>query len=118
MYTITKQFSFSASHILDQLPEEHPCARLHGHNYIIEIVLASAELNEHGFVRDYGELKPFKDFIDDKLDHRHLNDVMSGITSAENLAYWLFESAHGFWPEVVAVRVSETPKTWAEYRPG
>jgi 6-pyruvoyltetrahydropterin/6-carboxytetrahydropterin synthase len=41
MYTITKQFSFSASHVLDHLPEGHPCARrLHGHNYIAELVLA------------------------------------------------------------------------------
>jgi 6-pyruvoyltetrahydropterin/6-carboxytetrahydropterin synthase len=94
------------------------CARLHGHNYLVEIVLASAELNEYGFVRDYGELKPFKNFIDDKLDHRHLNDIMPGITSAENVARWLFEFASGIWPEVVAVRVSETPKTWAEYQPG
>ena len=56
MYTITKQFSFSASHILDHLPDGHPCARLHGHNYVAELVLRSSELNGDGFVRDYNEL--------------------------------------------------------------
>ena len=41
---------------------------------------------------------------------------MDGVTSAENLAFFLYEFASRLWPEVVAVRVSETPKTWAEYR--
>jgi 6-pyruvoyltetrahydropterin/6-carboxytetrahydropterin synthase len=118
MYTITKQFSFSASHVLDHLPEGHPCARLHGHNYVVEIVLQSAELSADGFVRDYNELSGFKYFIDDKLDHRHLDDVIDGPSTAENLARYLYDIAKGMWPEIVAVRVSETPKTWAEYRPG
>ncbi len=117
MYTITKQFSFSASHVLNHLPDGHPCARLHGHNYAVELVLEGLELNESGFVRDYRDLAPFKTFVDEKLDHRHLNDVVDGPTSAENLARFLYEFAHGLWPEVAAVRVSETPKTWAEYRP-
>jgi 6-pyruvoyltetrahydropterin/6-carboxytetrahydropterin synthase len=42
---------------------------------------------------------------------------VDGPTSAENLARFLYEFARGLWPEVAAVRVSETPKTWAEYRP-
>lgn len=117
MYTITKQYAFSASHRLDHLPEGHPCERLHGHNYVVELVLESTDLNADGFVRDYGELAPFKHFIDEKLDHRHLNDVVPGHTSAENIARWLYDFASALWPEVVAVRVSETPKTWAEYRP-
>lgn len=117
MYTITKQFAFSASHVLDHLPDGHPCARLHGHNYVVELVLQSSELNRDGFVRDYNELLPFKDFIDEKLDHRHLDDAIDGPSTAENLARFLYKFARGMWPEVAAVRVSETPKTWAEYRP-
>lgn len=118
MYTITKQFSFSASHVLDHLPEGHPCARLHGHNYIVELVLRSAELDRNGFVRDYNELSAFRHFLDDKLDHRHLDDIVDGPSTAENLARFLYDFAKRMWPEVVSVRVSETPKTWAEYRPG
>lgn len=117
MYIITKQFSFSASHILENLPEGHKCARLHGHNYVVELVLEGRELDASGFVRDYGELAPFKTFIDEKLDHRHLNDVIDGPTSAENLSRFLYEQSRSLWPEVAAVRVSETPRTWAEYRP-
>src|SRR5437016_1755230 len=117
MYLIGKEFHFSASHRLDHLPEDHPCFRLHGHNYIVEITLTADELNTDGFVLDYHALAPFKRIIDDELDHRHLNDILPGVTSAECLAKWLYERAYQFWPDLLyAVRVSETPKTWAEYR--
>ena len=117
MYQISKEFHFSASHRLDHLPENHPCYRLHGHNYVVELVLRSEKLNADSFVLDYGELEPFKRIIDGELDHRHLNDILPGTTSAECLAEWLFARAKQFWPELVyAVRVSETPKTWAEFR--
>lgn len=116
MYIITKQFHFSASHQLHSLPAEHQCSRMHGHNYIVELVLQAEQLNEHGFVVDYLDLQPFKQYIDDHLDHRHLNDLFDFPTSAENLAKHLFDWAKSRWGQVTAVRVSETPKTWAEYQ--
>ena len=78
---ITKEYSFSASHQLKDLPETHQCARLHEHNYVVRVELASATLNSHGFVRDYQELAPLKAYIDDALDHRHLNDVLGDASS-------------------------------------
>ena len=115
MYLIRKQFHFSASHQLDGLPPEHQCSRLHGHNYIVELVLASNTVNKNGFIIDYLDLRPFKTMIDDTLDHRHLDDILPCTSSAENLAKYLFDWAHARWEQTVAVRVSETPKTWAEY---
>lgn len=118
MYTISKQFPFSASHVLHGLKEGHPCGRLHGHNYIIEVVLQSEGLNQHGFVRDYRELSDLKNYIDEKVDHRHLNDVFGeNATTAEQIAQHFYEWCKARWPEVVAIRVSETPRTWAEYKP-
>ncbi len=118
MFTIRKQFAFSASHQLTHLPDTHQCARLHGHNYIVEIVLQNTTLDERGFVIDYLDLSPLKTFIDDTLDHRHLNDVLPCLTTAENLAKYLYDWAKQRWPETVMMRVSETPKTWAEYTEG
>ncbi|CUK17888.1 6-carboxy-5,6,7,8-tetrahydropterin synthase [Ruegeria denitrificans] len=117
MYRITKEFHFSASHQLTHLPDDHQCARMHGHNYIVEIELAAVDLNTDGFVRDYGELKPLKTYIDETFDHRHLNDVMNILTTAENMARHFYDWCAARRPETAAVRVSETPKTWAEYRP-
>lgn len=117
MYTITKEFAFSASHQLLGLPEDHQCARLHGHNYVVELELAAGVLNDVGFVVDYGELAPFKRYLDHVLDHRHLNDVLGFNPTAELLARHLYYVALEHWPEVRAVRVRETPKTCSEFRP-
>ena len=94
------------------------CHRLHGHNYEVEVVLQSATLDAAGFVRDYGELSAVKDFLDATLDHRHLNHVLGhDRTTAEVIGKWLYDWCKARWPEVIAERVSETPRTWAEYKP-
>ncbi len=118
MYTITNEFHFSASHQLCGLPSDHPCARLHGHNYIAVVELRSETLDADGFVLDYRELGPLKTWIDDTLDHRHLNEVFGhDRVTSEILAKTIFDWARARWDHVSAVRISETPKTWAEYRP-
>lgn len=121
-FTVSKRFSFSASHVLFGLGDDHPCSRLHGHNYEIEVIAAAAELDERGFVVDFKELDLVKDWVDSTLDHRHLNDVMEGQPSAEAIAKLICDWARASLPaavgaKVVAVRAWETPKAYAEYRP-
>lgn len=115
MFKISKEFHFSASHQLNGLEADHQCARLHGHNYIVKLVLQDSALNEVGFVRDYGDLKEFKRYVDDVLDHRHLNDVFDFNTTAELMAFHLFTKFADVYPQLSAVLISETPKTWSEY---
>ena len=115
MYKISKQFSFSASHILEGLSPEHPCSRLHGHNYVVTVHLRSIKLDEKGFVKDYRELDNVKKYIDEKFDHRHLNDILPFNPTAENLAKYLFDIFKQDMPELYAIEVSETPKTTAIY---
>lgn len=122
MWQISKDFKFSASHQLIGLPEGHQCGRVHGHNYIVRVTLASNRLDSHGFVLDYGELKPFSTWIDETLDHRHLNDVIDLQPSAELIAVHLAAMVRRLAPLpprcTVKVAVSETPNTWAEYSEG
>lgn len=116
-FTIGKEFHFSASHRLTHLGEDHKCYRLHGHNYRVVIHLSSVILDENGFVIDYGDLRNFKAYIDNELDHRHLNDVLGGPvqTTAEMIALHLFEWAREHYGDiVVGMRVEETPTTYAE----
>jgi|TARA_R110000744_G_scaffold179217_2_gene298200 6-pyruvoyltetrahydropterin/6-carboxytetrahydropterin synthase len=119
-YEISKEFAWSASHVLNGLPEGHQCGRLHGHNYIARVTLGADDIDRRGFVYDYGDMKPLKELIDDLLDHRHLNDIgeikQYGNPTAENLSRWLYAKAESFGMPVVAVSISETPKTWATYR--
>lgn len=118
MYKISKQFSFSAAHSLFGLPADHPCSRLHGHNYVVTVHLQSDKLNPQGFVRDYNELNVVRDYINTTLDHRNLNDILHPLnSSAENLAKMLFDRFKPVIPELYAMEVSETPKTSAIYEP-
>ncbi|WP_108821500.1 6-carboxytetrahydropterin synthase QueD [Dysgonomonas sp. Marseille-P4361] len=115
MYKISKQFAFSASHILEGLSQDHPCSRLHGHNYVVTVHLKSEQLNAVGFVKDYRELDSIKQYIDRELDHRHLNDIFPFNPTAENMAKYLYDLFKKEISEVYAVEVSETPKTTAIY---
>lgn len=116
MYTISKEFHFSASHILHGLADGHMCGRMHGHNYLLKVELIAINTDKHGFVKDYRELDPIKQWIDDHLDHRHLNDVFGDIQpSAENMAKWLFYKFQIMVPEISAIELSETPKTNCRY---
>lgn len=121
MLTISKQWSFGASHVLDGLPEGHKCGRLHGHNYTVELAV-NGHMDDVGFVIDYGDMKPFGDWIAEHLDHRHLNDITEENPTAEHLAMMLwvvagerlqlaFRSNVHQW----SVTVRETDKTSARY---
>ena len=122
MFTVSKRFSFSASHVLFGLGDDHPCSRLHGHNYDVEVIAAANALDERGFVVDFKELDLVKDWVDATLDHRHLNDVMEGQPSAEAIAKLICDWCRAQLPpaiaaKITAVRAWETPKAYAEYRP-
>ena len=114
-WTISKKFRFSASHQIDSLHDGHPCKRLQGHNYTAEFIFKNRYLDEHGFVIDFRDTAKIQSTIDKDWDHRHLNDVIANTTSE-----WIAETFFSMWktqfPSLVAVRVSETDSTWAEYR--
>lgn len=97
------------------------CANLHGHNYVLEVVVAGQVDHDSGYVLD---LKVLSDVICRQIiqdvDHRNLNtDVawLDGcIPTAENLALIFWERLRPEFPEGLlrSVRVWETEKNWAE----
>jgi 6-pyruvoyltetrahydropterin/6-carboxytetrahydropterin synthase len=115
MYIISKEFHFSASHALNRLPDEHQCRRVHGHNYVVTVFFRSAALNDTGFVIDYLDFEPVKRYVDEQLDHQHLNDILPFNPTAENLAKYLYDTFKPQFSELFKVEVSETPKTKASY---
>ena len=77
MYSITKIFEISYAHSLPN--HQGKCQRQHGHNAIIEVTLASPNVEEmkyasdRGMVADFGDVKRIcNEVILDKLDHRTL----------------------------------------------
>jgi len=97
------------------------CVNLHGHNYVLEVVVAGEVDDASGYVLD---LKLLSDVMNRQViqdvDHRNLNtDVpwLSGrIPTAENLALAFWERLQPELPEGLlrSVRVQETDKNWAE----
>lgn len=117
---ISVAYSFSASHQLDGLPDAHKCSRLHGHTYSVDVVLEGS-VDEVGFVVDFAEMAWFGDLVAERLDHRHLNDVLPLNPTSENIAGWLGshvaewvsrrDDQHRFTG--LGVSVSESPRTSA-----
>ncbi|TMR95648.1 6-carboxytetrahydropterin synthase QueD [Nonomuraea basaltis] len=122
-FRIGKRFTFEAAHQLSGLPEGHKCGRLHGHSYAVEVVLSATELSEPGFVADFADLDPVKRHLAERYDHQVLNATIDVEPTSENIARVLFKWCAENVPlpataAIEAVRVSETPATWAEYVPG
>ena len=60
----------AGSHQLS-LSYESKCSRLHGHNWVITVFLASTQLNADGMVVDF---KRIKEAVHGYLDHGNFND--------------------------------------------
>jgi 6-pyruvoyltetrahydropterin/6-carboxytetrahydropterin synthase len=126
---VSRREAFNAAHQLfdpRRSDEENrqlfgKCANLHGHNYVLEVVVAGQVDRATGYVFD---LKQLSDVISRRViqdvDHRNLNtDVrwLEGrIPTAENLAAAFWERIRSELPEGLlrSVRLWETDKNWAE----
>jgi 6-pyruvoyltetrahydropterin/6-carboxytetrahydropterin synthase len=126
---VSRRETFNAAHQLHnpRLSDDEnrrlfgKCVNLHGHNYVLDVVVAGKIDDDSGYVLD---LKRLSDIMCQQIvqhvDHRNLNtDVpwLEGlITTAENLAVTFWERLRRELPEGVlrSVRVSETDKNWAE----
>jgi 6-pyruvoyltetrahydropterin/6-carboxytetrahydropterin synthase len=129
---ITRVYHFSAAHRLvnPALSDEAnaalygPCARVHGHNYYLEVTLSGSPDAHTGMAIDLGPVdRAVQRAVLDAVDHEALEQVpaLAGvITTGESLA-------RAFWtmlaPELPAgaltrVAVHETAKNQFEYRGG
>ena len=85
MYRVKKRIEISAAHKLT-LDYNSKCSNLHGHNWIIDVYLESNELDNNGMVMDFTHIKRE---IQDKFDHKVINDVVDFNPTAENLAKYI-----------------------------
>jgi 6-pyruvoyltetrahydropterin/6-carboxytetrahydropterin synthase len=126
---VSRRESFNAAHqLLDpRLSDEEnerlfgKCAHLHGHNYVLEVVVGGQLDTATGYVLD---LKRLADIIERRIirdvDHCNLNTDVSSlegrIPTAENLALACWERIRPELPEgaLRSVRIWETDKNWAE----
>ena len=123
MYELSVKSEFEAAHFIKNYPGK--CARLHGHNWVIEAVAQGTQLNELGILIDFKIFKSELNKILDELDHQFLNELKMFATknpTAENIAKEIFDklSAAEIFTgttKLTAVKVYESPKSCVTYRP-
>jgi 6-pyruvoyltetrahydropterin/6-carboxytetrahydropterin synthase len=110
---IGKEYHFSAAHWLPEVKDGHPCKRMHGHNYVVEVELRN-EISGNGFCGhlDFYEIDAQVKPVIDRLDHRVINDFITNPT-AENIALYFLAEINKERSIFYSVKVWETPKCWA-----
>lgn len=133
MLYVTRRETFSSSHRLYNpvLSDEEndgifgKCNNPngHGHNYVLEVVVAGEPDSKTGYVIDLKKLKTIiRENIISKIDHKHLNldvDFMKDvIPTAENIAVKIWEELVDKIPsgKLYSVKVYETENNYAEYK--
>ncbi|MEW5842030.1 MAG: 6-carboxytetrahydropterin synthase [Bacteroidota bacterium] len=133
MVFVTRREVFSASHRLfnEKFTDEEnerifgKCNNLngHGHNYVLEVVVAGEINQSTGYVLDLKILKEIiRDHIINKVDHKNLNlDVdflKSKIPTVENIAVGIWEQLEDKMPagKLYSVKIYETENNYVEYR--
>lgn len=96
-FLLTIPIFFDAAHQLSDSKDllTKKCAQLHGHTYHAIISIHAPDNARHGMVVDF---KKIKDCVNDKLDHRFVNDVFTHEykkippeATAENIALYIKE---------------------------
>lgn len=133
MHKVKKTFHLAYGHRL--LNYNGKCENLHGHNGLVEVTLAAAELNGEKMVMDFTELgRTVKVWLDENLDHKVIlakADPLAPVLkaqgqacyltddnpTAETLARLVFDVAEGRMKlPVDEVAFWETPTSMAAYR--
>jgi len=98
-------FTFEAAQALENLPPEHPCTRIHGHSYRLE--LGAKEMNA---------LEGYLTELYDLLDHTYLNEIDGlGCPTCENIAAWVWSWMVGKNLTPMVAVIQETPGARAIY---
>lgn len=121
MFIVSVQAHYDSAHFLRHYKGK--CERLHGHRYVVELALATNELDRSGIAFDFVDIKKNLRELADYLDHNNLNDLEPFDTiepSAENQAKYFYDEMKRRLPPrmaeaIVYARVWETPTQWAQY---
>lgn len=114
---IFRIFHLQCARRLPALPDSHPCSRLHGHSFEVELTLSGTVDPTMGWVLDFEAIQIAWQPIHAALDHRTLNDI-EGLANptSENLAVWLWQQLKPRLADLSRVKVMETHDSGCVYR--
>ncbi len=120
VFEIYVKTHFSAAHRLRGY--EGDCARVHGHNWMVEAFVRCSELDELGIGIDFRDIKAAVKEVLVGLDHCDLNDLphfTEQNPTSENIARFLYKELSAKLNtrcvRISRIKVSETPGAGAFY---
>ncbi|HGX91811.1 MAG TPA: 6-carboxytetrahydropterin synthase QueD [Candidatus Tenderia sp.] len=119
-YTLKVLTDFAAAHTLRDYPGD--CAKLHGHNWKVEVEVVATVLNEVGIGVDFKTIRKHANEVCDYLDHTYLNELspFDKINpTAENIAAYIYrelgQRLNGDTTRVCAITIWETERACVRY---
>lgn len=121
MFVVSVQAHYDSAHFLRNYHGK--CEKMHGHRYVVELALATEQLDEAGIAFDFVDIKKNLRAIADHLDHENLNELPPFTElepSAENQARYIYDEMKSRLPAemsaaILYVKVWETPTQFALY---
>ena len=120
MFVLKIVTDFASAHSLRDYPGD--CARLHGHNWQVEVSVESEVLNDLGIAIDFREIKKQTKSVVKRLDHQYLNEIPPFDElnpTAENIAKYFYDEVAKLInnPDVrvCEVIIWETPRASVAY---
>lgn len=96
--TICKEMRMAVAH---HLPHHGgACRNLHGHTYVVRLYVVGPvqeireENSQSGMVTDFGIIKEFLKVVEEKMDHRYVNETFDSYPTAERLAVRIIDMAN------------------------
>lgn len=114
---IFRLFHLQCARRLPHLSDDHPCSRLHGHSFRVELSVEGGLDPVFGWVMDFAALDAAWQTVHTQLDHRYLND-MPGLENptSENLAMWLWHTLRPQLNGLSKITVMESHDSGCTYR--
>jgi 6-pyruvoyltetrahydropterin/6-carboxytetrahydropterin synthase len=119
-YTLKILTDFASAHTLRDYPGA--CARMHGHNWKVEVEVSARQLDATGMGVDFRVIKQATRDVAERLDHRYLNELEPFTQvnpTAENIAAYfhreLSAKLNNDRVQVHAVTLWETERACVRY---
>lgn len=109
-------YHIEAARRLPRLPESHPCSRVHGHSFKVELYVSGPVDADAGWVIDFAEVDAAFAPVKAQIDHRYLNEIpgLENPTS-ERLAQWIWQQLKPAIPGLCRIIVQETHQSGCVY---
>lgn len=108
---------FEAARKLTRVPPGHPCGKLYGLAFYLDIHVEGAMDPATGFVIDFGDIEAAFQPLYAQLDHNYLNDL-EGLDNptSEVLVQWIWDRLKPVLPALTTLTLRENDVSRVVYR--